>query len=302
MTKTPGLYVEIMIRGDIDEVWRLTQEPASHQRWDLRFTQIDYLPRPDPLKPQCFLYQTRIGFGLSVRGTGESMGQRDSPDRSRTSSLRFASEDWKSLITEGSGYWRYVPTPQGVRFYTWYDYEVRFGRLGQIADRLLFRPMIGWATAVSFDRLRLWVENGQTPETPLRLAIIHAAVRCCLGAIWIWHGLVPKLLYHHVDEQTMLQQAGVPMRLLPWIGGSEIVLGLLILFAWRWRPIFLINIVLMIAATIAVSLNSPAYLQAAFNPVTLNLSVIVLAIVGWISSETLPSASRCRRIQPQEQA
>jgi hypothetical protein len=31
------------------------------------------------------------------------------------------------LIREGSGYWRYVPTGNGLRFFTWYDYEVRFG-------------------------------------------------------------------------------------------------------------------------------------------------------------------------------
>ena len=124
----------------MDHVWPLTQNPAFHQRWDLRFSRIHYLPRPSFAEPQQFLYETRIGFGFSINGTGESAGQRGSAGGDTTSSLKFAAADPKSLIREGSGYWRYVPTNGGVRFLTWYDYEVRFGIAGRLADRLAFRP------------------------------------------------------------------------------------------------------------------------------------------------------------------
>src|SRR4051794_22324779 len=72
--RTPPIYVEILIQAPIEAVWELTQVPAQHQRWDLRFTDIDYLPRPDPAEPQRFRYQTRIGFGFAIRGAGESTG------------------------------------------------------------------------------------------------------------------------------------------------------------------------------------------------------------------------------------
>jgi hypothetical protein len=78
--RRPGIYVEILIRRDLDEVWRLTQDASAHQRWDLRFTKIEYLPRPDSSQPQRFLYETRIGFGLAIRGTGESVATRASAD------------------------------------------------------------------------------------------------------------------------------------------------------------------------------------------------------------------------------
>jgi hypothetical protein len=64
-----------------------------------------------------FLYETRIGFGLAIRGTGESVATRESA-ADTTSSLKFASQDWKSLIREGAGYWKYVPTNKGLRFFT----------------------------------------------------------------------------------------------------------------------------------------------------------------------------------------
>jgi hypothetical protein len=67
---------------------------------------------------------------------------------------------WWSLIREGSGYWKYVPVPDGVRFLTWYDYEVRFGRLGRAVDAAAFRPLIGWATAVGVGRDLSCVGNG----------------------------------------------------------------------------------------------------------------------------------------------
>jgi hypothetical protein len=299
---SPGIYVEVLIDAELEDVWRLTQDPALHQRWDLRFSKIEYLPRPIPTEPQRFLYETRIGFGLSIRGTGESLAERATSTGDTTSSLKFASADPKSLIREGSGYWRYIPTPRGLRFFTWYDYSVRFGRVGWLVDRLLFRPLMGWATAWSFDRMRIWTEDGQTPESSLTLSFVHATARMAMAAVWIWHGLIPKLLYPNVDEKIMLAQSGVALRFLPWIGGLEIFIGLFILYAWRWRAVFAANIVLMFAALIAVALNSPSYLRSAFNPVSLNLAVIALSMVGWIASRCLPTSRKCLRTAPRNQS
>ena len=91
-----------------------------HGRWDLRFSQIDYLPRA-PGEAQKFLYSTRIGAGVQIRGEGESTGERDDSSGRRTSALKFWSKDPKSLIEFGSGYWQYVPEERGIRFLTSYD-------------------------------------------------------------------------------------------------------------------------------------------------------------------------------------
>ena len=109
-----GIYVEIPIRASMDELWEKTQNPQLHQRWDLRFTQIEYLPRQGE-EPQSFLYRTRVGFGLKIDGQGESVGERDGDGGARTSSLKFWSEDPKSLIKTGSGYWKYVPESSNRR-------------------------------------------------------------------------------------------------------------------------------------------------------------------------------------------
>ncbi|HET6861082.1 MAG TPA: hypothetical protein VFH94_28790 [Streptomyces sp.] len=185
------LYVETLVRADLDEIWERTQEPDRHQRWDLRFTAITYLPRADG-EPQHFRYATRLLPFLTVSGTGVSAGQRQRADGARTSALRFSSSHPLSLIAGGSGYWRYVPTGHGVRFLTGYDYRPRWGRIGRVADRLVFRPLMGWATAWSFDRLRLWCERGISPgrslayalgELGVRTAAVGAAVALLPGAL-----------------------------------------------------------------------------------------------------------------------
>ncbi|AZS73923.1 hypothetical protein DDE74_25935 [Streptomyces lydicus] len=183
-----GLYVEARICAGIDEVWNRSQLPDRHQRWDLRFSEIDYLPC-EPGEPQHFRYATRVLPLLTVDGTGVSAGERNRPDGTRTSALRFSSAHPLSLIEEGRGYWRYVPDGEELRFLTGYDYRPRWGRFGRVVDRLLFRPLMGWATAWSFDRLRLWCERGITPERSLCHALAELFAR--IAAVLLTAAVVP---------------------------------------------------------------------------------------------------------------
>lgn len=293
-----SIYVEAFIVGNLDELWEKTQTPTLHQQWDLRFTDIEYLPHPDENTPQQFLYQTRIGLGMAIKGMGETVGTSIN-DKQRTSALKFWSDDPKSLITVGSGYWKYEQMDGGVRFLTSYDYETRFGGLGKIFDHVIFRPIIGWATAWSFDCLRLWIEQGITPAISIKNSLIYALARFMLVFIWLYHGLVPKLLASHQDELVMMINAGVPNRILPFalhtLGVIEIAFAIFLLFTWTRRWTLLLNIPLMIVALLSVTFTSPSYLIAAFNPVTLNFSVIILALIGYLASTNIPSAGRCLR-------
>lgn len=295
MARDPGIYVEILIRSSVDEIWRRTQVPEIHELWDLRFTEIHYLPKQSEDDPQRFRYATRIGFGLNICGDGESTGAKEVSTGLRTSALKFWSQDPKSLIEEGSGYWQYIPSTNQTRFLTWYDYRTRFGVLGRLIDRILFRPLMGWATAWSFDRLRLWIERDIPPQISLRMALIHACARLGITFIWAWQGLIPKLLFPNFDEQSMIAAAGLPIALLPWINVTEIAIAAATLALWRWRPFFLLNLLAMCGALVSVAFTTPRYLVAAFNPVTLNLGMIMLSLIGYLASSELPSASRCLR-------
>jgi len=302
-----SVYVEILIRAPIgtplEQVWMRTQTPELHERWDLRFTGIEDLPRTDLTAPQRFRYTTRLGFGLAISGEGETAGERDLPDGSRASALRFWSNQRRSLIREGSGYWKYVPTPSGLRFLTSYDYETRFGAAGRLFDRVAFRPLIGWATAWSFDRLRLWVEQGIEPGRSMRQALVHGVARVGLASIFLYHGLVPKLLGPNADEVAMVRAAGVPVDVtggaLVAIGVAEVILALLLLARWHSRALPAAGAVFAVAAPVLVAVVAPRVIGAAFNPVSLSIGILALAAIDLLTLRDLPSAGRCRRRPPE---
>jgi uncharacterized membrane protein YphA (DoxX/SURF4 family) len=294
-----SIYVEILIRAPIDALWAHTQMPALHQRWDLRFSQIDYLPKAHDTEPQRFRYTTRIGFGVEVSGEGENVGQRDLTDGSRSSALRFGSAEPRSIIREGSGYWKYIPTSEGVRFLTWYDYRTRFGPVGALFDRLIFRPLLGWATAWSFDRLRLWLEQRVDPAHAMQQTLVHVIARVALIAVFAYQGVVPKLLTQNVDEIALLLDAGVPAGVthiaVIALGILELAFAAALVVAWHRRWPALVCLGSMLAAMAVVGMNSPRYFAAAFNPVSLNLAVACLAAIDLLVVEGIPSAARCRR-------
>ena len=170
-----ALCVETTIAADLDQVWELTQDPAQHVRWDGRFSRIT--PEPDS---QDFTYALRLP-GVELSGTGTAVGERVRADGTRTSALRFRSGHRLSPLRSGSGYWRYEPVHGGVRFLTGYAYEP--GPQGTRLDDACVRPAIGWLTAWSFDRLRLWAETGLAPEVALRRTIGITALRVVLAVV-----------------------------------------------------------------------------------------------------------------------
>ncbi|MET7288137.1 hypothetical protein [Streptomyces sp. NPDC005573] len=177
-----GLYIETRIRADLDDLWAHTQDPARQQRWDLRFTRLTHLPRAEG-EPQRFRYAVRVLPFLTLTGTGVTAGDREHPDGTRTSALRLACPHPLSPLAESSGYWSCVSDAHGVQFLAAYDHRPRWGAAGTVADRLLVRPLMGWATAWSFDRLRLWLERGITPERALANWLAELAVRSLIVTV-----------------------------------------------------------------------------------------------------------------------
>src|SRR5581483_6495186 len=72
-----SIYVETRIHGQMADLWEKTQDPQLHQCWDARFSLIKPLARTNELQPQTFQYSTRIGFGISIAGEGETVCLRD---------------------------------------------------------------------------------------------------------------------------------------------------------------------------------------------------------------------------------
>lgn len=112
----------------------------------------------------------------------------------------------------------------------------------------------------------------------------YALCRVTIAFIWFYHGLVPKLLGPHPDELAMNMAMGLsPLnasRLAVLGGVLEILFALLILLCWRQRWPLQLTVAAMVALLVFAAVAQPALLAGAFNPLTTNLAVLVLAVLA----------------------
>ncbi|WP_339198921.1 DoxX-like family protein [Solibacillus sp. FSL R5-0449] len=298
MKKKP-IYVETVIDSSIEKVWQYTQQPDLHEQWDLRFTSITYNEKQHEDAPQTFTYTTKIMPGLSVAGWGESKGTHEKASGVKTSSLHFGTPQMISPIKEGRGYWQYIPNGDRVTFLTQYDYDARFGRFGQLFD-LLFRPVIGWATALSFNVLARWIELGEKPATQYRRFFSYYLLCFLFSFIWLYQGLVPKVLMKHPLEIDMLMKLsplayGQASTAIVWIGMLEMVIGIIFLVP-KLQPLLLkAQILLFPLLTLSAIIAAPSVATAPFNVVTFNVGLWIASIVALLLTKELPTAKFCKR-------
>ncbi|MBT2575144.1 hypothetical protein J7E26_14495 [Bacillus sp. ISL-51] len=265
--KQEPIYVEIDITSDLNTLWEYTQNPALHKEWDLRFSDITYLHRK-PNEPQKFLYETRIGFGLKVSGTGETVGGTNQHSSHWVSSLAFHSDHPLSLIETGRGYWKYRPHDnRSITFMTQYQYKTAYGLPGRLIDRFVFRPLLSWATAWSFDALRLWIEQNRHPKKSAYCGFVYVMLCLFFSLYWFHQGFADFFL-----EANRIA------------GALESGLGILwmVPFGRKW---------LLHAGQVCI------FSVSAFLPSGILLSVLLGAITaaGIILSLKLPSARHTKR-------
>ncbi|CAM3247291.1 DoxX-like family protein [Filibacter tadaridae] len=297
--KRKPIYVEIPIQADIERIWEASQTPSMHEQWDLRFSSIIYLPREEG-EPQTFTYTRTVLPFLQVDGWGKSSGEFHKEDGTRSSSLQFGTDQWISPIREGRGYWKYEPRENDVKFLTQYDYDTNFGRIGNLADKMAFRPLIGWATALSFDVLKRWLEKGEAPRSQYSRFFSTYLITLLFAFIWLYQGLVPKIIAMHPLERTMVGRAfslteGQSATAVLTIGIAEGLFGLLWLFYRRKRHLFALQLIVFPLLLIVALIADPTTAVHPFNPVTFNCSLIVLSVIGWFASKDFPTATSCKR-------
>lgn len=110
-----------------------------------------------------------------------------------------------------------------------------------------------------------------------------AIARLALGVVFLYHGLVPKLLFLSPDEVRMIEAhhwSLSTLRIAQASGATEVALGLAILLLRRSRwPLWLAAVALL-ALLVDVALFVPELLLGAFNPVTTNIAALALCLIA----------------------
>jgi len=254
------------------------------------------LPKNNPTDPQKFHYSTKIGFGIKVNGIGESVATKTKDNGESTSVLKFSSDSNISIIKQGSGYWKYVPETDGIKFFTGYDYETHWGLFGKLMDKFIFRPLMIWATAWSFDCLKNWIEKGFHPKQAINAQLSIILISIALGIVWIYQGLIPKLFYTDTGELDILRQSGLfngyEESILTSIGIAEIVFGFALIFIHK-KTIHYMNILCLLLLGVGAFFSNLRIFTLPFNPFSLNISMMALSIIALLNFKFVPKASNC---------
>lgn len=166
---------------------------------------------------------------------------------------------------------------------------------------MAFRPLLGWATALSFDVLARWVEDGTTPETSYRTILAHALARVGLALIWIYQGLVPKLLVSHPAEHAPFDQLGlgaVSAEAVVALGVLEIAVGVALLVWWRSSWLAYLAGGLPVALTAGAVIADPSVALGPYNPVVTTVGMAALGGITGSLAGRIPTARNCLRSPP----
>ena len=123
-----------------------------------------------------------------------------------------------------------------------------------------------------------------------KITHINMVSRVTLAFIFIYHGLVPKIIWLSSVEVslTSAHNFGVSAELISTVAGvMEILLGLsIVLLRKSLAPIY-IAMILLVALLVDVAIVMPMLLVDAFNPVTINIASIVVGYIIVITQQNL---------------
>ncbi len=136
----------------------------------------------------------------------------------------------------------------------------------------------------------------QSPEAQA-LASVYLLCRGTLAFVWLWHGLVPKLLFPTTGEVEVTVASGMPPAWATTIntaaGIGECLFALALVAFWRTRWLLAIQIPLLVALLLPLAVREPALFTRPFQPLTLNVPMVALALCGLLVSKGgLPGARR----------
>ena len=89
---------------------------------------------------------------------------------------------------------------------------------------------------------------------------------------------------------------------LSLVGIAEVFFGGLLVWKWRSRFLLWLNIALLVGLGAGALLSQPRIFVAPFNPLTLNLAMTALALIGLITAHDLPTARMCLRRRQEKPA
>jgi uncharacterized membrane protein YphA (DoxX/SURF4 family) len=163
----------------------------------------------------------------------------------------------------------------------WHGFSTRAGDVGEPAPSVSGDCSHGLKTRATDDRAA-------------RIAKVLA--RTALGMIWVYEGLVPKLLFTTPQEVDLVARSGAywptPMATLAALGVCEILGGLWLLSGRAEKTAATLSFVLVAILGPVCAVLEPSILYHPFGGLSKNLSLLACAAVVWLLAEKRPRSGK----------
>jgi|SRR6266513_4003511 peptidoglycan/LPS O-acetylase OafA/YrhL len=117
------------------------------------------------------------------------------------------------------------------------------------------------------------------------LGRIKTISRVALGLVWLYEGLVPKLLFLRADELDLVKRSGIFWRTPEWtlqvLGIAQIAFGIWLITAWAERFAVALATMWMVVLIVLVACANPAMLTDPYGALVKDFCLIACAITVW---------------------
>jgi uncharacterized membrane protein YphA (DoxX/SURF4 family) len=129
----------------------------------------------------------------------------------------------------------------------------------------------------------------QTLHQP-NLLLIKLMARVSLGLVWVYEGLVPKILFvHSLPEQVeLVRHSGIywptPEITLIALGVAQVIAGVILVAGWAERRAVLVATLALFVLIALVAINRPAMLTDPFGALAKDACLVACGAIVWMLS------------------
>ena len=129
-----------------------------------------------------------------------------------------------------------------------------------------------------------------------RLATVTFVSRIALGLVWLYEGIVPKLLFVRPDQLDLVRQSGLvfhtPLRTLQLLGIAQTGLAIWLLLGLATRFAVLVATTGMLVLIVLVASGNPGMLADPYGALVKDLCLIACAFTVWWLTPIAPRRLR----------